>query len=179
MKDLTSELSQSAGEAYRQEKYDQAAELYRQVQAALQQSGDALAAAEMANNRSVALLKNNQAAAALDAARGTDEIFAAAGDGKRQAIALANQAAALEGLKQDAEALQLYRQSNELLKESGDHEMRSYVLQCISAIQLRHGSQFEAMASMHAAIENKPRPGIKDKFLKRLIEQVNNLLLRK
>src|SRR5512140_1090694 len=164
--------------AFKSEDFEQAASLFESAAAEYQRRGDTLNAAEMANNRSVALLKAGDPQGAFDAAAGTPEIFAGAGDVKRQAMALANQASALEGLKKYKDALALYEQSNELLKQIGDKELRSYVLQCISAIQLRTGSQFEAMASAEAAIDNKPNPGIKDRFLRRLIKQVFGLLRR-
>ena len=174
---LSSTVSQGHT-AFKAEDYEQAAGFFATAAAEYQQTGDTLNAAEMANNRSVALLKAGSPQAAFDAAAGTAEIFAQAGDVKRQAMAMANQASALEGLKKDKDALGLYEQSNELLKQVGDKELRSYVLKCISAIQLRSGSQFEAMASMQAAIDNKPSQTVKDRFLNRLIKQVFTLLRR-
>jgi len=93
-------------------------------------------------------------------------------------MALANNAAALEGLKNFSEALQLYEQSSDLFKQIGENELRAYVLKSISAIQLRQGKQFEAVASMQASLDNKPNPGIKDRFVKRLIQWVYKLLGR-
>jgi hypothetical protein len=81
-------------------------------------------------------------------------------------------------LKKYPDALELYEKSSDLLKQIGEGELRAYVLKCISAIQLRQGKQFEAIASMQASLDNKPSPGIKDRFMKRLIEQVFNLMRR-
>ncbi len=132
----------------------------------------------MANNCSVALLKAGDARGALQAVEGTDVIFSQANDSKRQAMALANKAAALESLKKYPEALQLYEQSSELLEQIGEKELRAFVLKSISAVQLRQGNQLEAIASMQASLANKPNPGVKDRFVKRLIQQVFKLMSR-
>jgi len=105
----------------------------------------------------------------LDAVKGTDQIFAAAGDRKRQAMALGNIAAALDELQYSEEALKHYRQSEELLKEVGEKELRAYVLERISAIQLRSGKRIESLITMEAAIESKPKPSFKDRILKSLV----------
>ena len=75
-----------------------------------------LLAAEMSNNESVALLQAGQPGRALEAARGTDALFASASDPKRQAMALGNQAAALDALGRSDEALETYRAPRRSLK---------------------------------------------------------------
>ncbi len=164
--------------AYQDEDFTHAAELFKSAEDVYTAAGDRLNAAEMANNRSVALLKGGSASSALEAGEGTYAVFAQAGDVKRQAMALANKAAALEGLKKYSEALQLYEQSSDLLKGIGEKELRAYVLKSISAIQLRQGNRLEAVASMDAALDNQPNPGVKDRFVKRLIQWVYRLLGR-
>jgi tetratricopeptide (TPR) repeat protein len=171
-------LVDQAKAAYQDEEFEKAAELFAQVEKGALASGDALDAAEMANNRSVALLKAGQAEQALQAAQGTDAIFAQAGDIRRQAIALGNQAAALEGLKRYDDAMTLYKQCAELLKSTDDKELRTYVLQSMSALQLRRGKQFEAMVSMEAALDAKQKLSVKDRFLKKLLQTVSKLLNR-
>ena len=178
MSENPQQLIEQAKTAYQDEDFPRAAELFKTAQEGYAAAGDQPSAAEMANNRSVALLKAGDANGALQAVEGTDEIFAQAGDIKKQAMALANNAAALEGLKNFSEALQLYEQSSDLLKQIGENELRAYVLKSISAIQLRQGKQFEAVASMQASLDNKPNPGIQDRFVKRLIQWVYKLLGR-
>jgi tetratricopeptide (TPR) repeat protein len=174
---LSSLISQGK-QAYQSEQYDLAASYFEQAASEYARLGDELNAAEMANNRSVALLMNGNPQAALQAVLGTDQVFSKAGDLRRQGMALANQAAALEGLKNDSQALDLYQQAQEILKQCGEVELRAQVLQSISALQLRTGKQVEAMASMKVALNNKPRLSLKDRFLKGLIDQVFSLLHR-
>ncbi len=178
MSDKPAQILELAKTAYEDEDYPRAAELYKAVENEFASSGDSLSAAEMANNRSVALLKAGDARGALQAVEGTEAIFFQANDVKRQAMALANKAAALDALKQFPKALELYEQSSELLKQIGENELRAYVLKSISSIQLRQGKQLEAIVSMQASLDNKPNPGVKDRFMKRLIQQVFKLLSR-
>src|SRR5512146_1996853 len=178
MSDSLDLMSQQAKTAYQDEDYTQAAELFMKAENGYAAAGDPLTAAEMANNRSVALLKAGDLKAALQAVDGTDAVFAQANDVKRQAMAIANKAAVLEALKKYPEALTLNEQASELFKQIGENELRAYVLKSISSIQLRQGNQLEAIASMQASLDNKPNPGVKDRFLKRLINQVFKLLSR-
>jgi tetratricopeptide (TPR) repeat protein len=166
--DLRSLIDQ-AGKKFRAGQYLAAAELYQQAGAQLAHSGDEPMAAEMANNRSVGLLKAGDAQGALDACRGTEQIFARAGDLRRQGMAIGNQAAALEALEQLDEALALYWQSSDLLKQSGDQDTRAYLLQCISALLIRTGRQFEALATMNAALEHKEKLSVQERVLKKVI----------
>jgi len=178
MSQTTEQIVEQARTAYQDEDYSNAAELYKIAENAFTTAGDPLSSAEMANNRSVALLKAGNAKGALLAVEGTDAVFSRVNDEKRQAMALANQAAALESLKKYPEALEHYEQSSEILKRIGENDLRAYVLKSISAIQLRQGKQLEAIASMSASLDNKPNPGVKDRFMKRLIQQVFKLLSR-
>lgn len=177
--ELTAEqLALEARKAYEEEEYEQAAIGFSEAQTAYQANGDALMAAEMANNSSVAFLKAGKAQQAYDCANLTDRVFAEAGDRRREAIALGNQAAALDGLKKKSEALQLYQRSAEIFKELGDNEMRAYVLQSISAIQLGQGKRIEALISMEAALENKPKLSLRERFLRWLLGIVSKLMNR-
>ena len=171
-------LADQAEKAYRAGKFTQAAELYRQAAENSAASDDALTAAELANNRSVALLRSGDAHGALLAALETDTIFEQAGDVRRQAFAIGNQAAAYEALGQNDKALACFQQSADLLKITGDSENRSSVLKSISALQVRSGSHLEALASMDAALQNQPKLSLKERFLKKLLHMPIKMLNR-
>jgi tetratricopeptide (TPR) repeat protein len=156
--------------AFRAGKFAEAAELYQELIGLYSQSGDVVKAAEMANNRSVALLQAGQAQAALEAAEGTDKVFSLAGDVRRQALAIGNQAAALEALNRLDDAMNRYLQCNDLLKQVGDPDNRASVLKSISALQIRTGRQLEALASMDAALTNQKKLTLKERFLKKLLD---------
>jgi tetratricopeptide (TPR) repeat protein len=173
-----STLIEKARQAYQAEEFDQAASLFESAAASYRSAGDEPNAAEMENNRSVALLMGGNAQGALEAVQGTAETFARAGDVRRQGMALANHGAALEALKKIDEALALYEQASDLLKQSGENEMRAQVQKSMSALQLRKGRQGQALASMKAALDNQPRLSVKDRFLKRLLDQVFKMLNR-
>lgn len=171
---MTSQSGQhysSQGEkAYKAGQFAQAAEQYAEAERQFAAAGDSLKAAEMANNRSVALLQAGRTEEAFTAANGTDAVFAQAGDTYRQALSIGNQAAALEALNRPDEALKRYWQCSELLKQINEKEYRATVLKSISALQVRTGHQFEALASMDAALENQKKLSVQERFLKKLLD---------
>ncbi len=164
--------------AYQGEDYAEALRCFGEAARLYSEAGQALDAAEMANNQSVCHLKNGDAQAALQAALGSEEIFAQAGDVRRQAMALGNQAAAYEALKQNKAALQYYERSAQLLRQSNDAELRALVLKSLSALQMRSGQRFEALATMQIALECQPRLSVRERILRRLLKIMFALLGR-
>lgn len=137
-------------------RYAEAAEAFRQASRLFTLGRSGLLAAEMDNNLSVALLKNKQPREALEAARGTELVFA--GDKARQAMALGNQGAALEDLKKYAEAIALYEQAGKLFSEAGQSDMQSLVYKSIATIRLKQGDFSSAGIEMlsSASVSKKP-----------------------
>lgn len=163
------QISAEGKSAYQQGDYRKAAELFQIAADGFSVAGDPLTAAEMANNRSVALLQGGEAAIALQAVEGTIQIFANAGDKRRQAMALGNQAAALNKLNRVDEAISDYQQAADIFKEIGEHDLRAPVLQALSVLQLRSGSQLQSLASMTAGLNEYEQPKPRQRFLKRLL----------
>ncbi|MGD8405192.1 MAG: hypothetical protein PVJ21_16130 [Anaerolineales bacterium] len=156
-------------QAFASEEYDQAASYFNQAVSAFEAQDDALNAAEMKNNLSVALLQAGKAQAALDAAAGTDEIFAQAEDVQRQAMAVGNQASALEALKRTDQALEAYERSAALFAEAGESEMRSVVLQSAAALKLKRGKVMDSALSMIGSVESTQKPNLLQRFLRFLL----------
>jgi tetratricopeptide (TPR) repeat protein len=173
-----SQLITEAKAAYQAGYYQGSAELFASAANEYTAMGDGLAAAEMANNQSVALLKAGQNDAAWTVVDGTDLVFANAGDRRRQALALGNQAAALESLGRSKQAIERYERSADLLKAIGENELRSITLQSLSALQLKDRRQFEAMATMQTALASKKHLNAKEHVLKRLLRVAFQLLHR-
>jgi tetratricopeptide (TPR) repeat protein len=167
---MTMDKSKQAENAYKSGDYQEAARLYREAARDAESNQNHPLAAEMKNNCSVALLQAGDAAGALEAVLDTDQVFAQSGDRKKQAMALGNRAAALEGLGKLKEAVEAYQQASELLKDLNEPEMRSYVLKNLSALQLRTGSQFEALATMQTALDSQKKLSLRQRFLKKLLE---------
>ncbi len=132
-------------------------------------AGDALSAAEMANNRSVALLRAGDAHQALKAVDGTEAVFAAGGDTRRQAMALANRGAALEALGRSQEAIAVYQQAADLFKEIGEHDLRASLMQSLATLQLRKGNRLLGLGVLRAGLEEKPDPSARQSLIKRLL----------
>ncbi len=124
----------------------------------------------MANNCSVAFLKGGEAPSALQVVMGTDSVFEKSGDKLRQAMAFGNLGAAWEGMKELDKAVGAYEQSARLLDELGEAELRAYVLQSISQIQLRKGKYLEAYATMGEGVMGIDKPNLKQKLLKTLMQ---------
>lgn len=165
-------LSDQGKQAFASKKYDQAASAFSEAASAYETLDDTLNAAEMKNNLSVALLQSGKAQAAYDAAAGTDEIFANAGDLKRQAMAFGNQAAALEALKKIDDALEAYDRSATLFAEAGEGEMRSMVLQSAAALKMKRGKLMDSAISMIGSVESTEKPTLIQKFLRFLLRRI-------
>jgi tetratricopeptide (TPR) repeat protein len=130
---------------------------------------DKLSIAEINNNLSTVYLKLGDAQVAWKAVDGTDVVFENAGDTRRQALALGNQAAVLEALGKLAQAVEKYEACADLLKQVGDRDNRAVVLQALSQLQLRMGRQLEAITSMQIALDNKPKLSLRERVLNKLL----------
>ena len=84
--------------AYQQGDFLTAARAFEAAAESYTAAGNALNAAEMSNNSSVAFLQAGEAQEALRSVEGTPAVFAAAGDKRRQGISLGNLGAALEAV---------------------------------------------------------------------------------
>lgn len=164
------DLKHEADHAYEQKDYASAAQAFLAAADGYLQAQDQYSAAEMKNNASVAYLMGNQPQLALESALETDQVFIAAGDVKRQAIAVVNQAAAYEALGQLEQALEGYQSAADLLKEIDDQELRPSVMQALSAVQLRLGQKMDALVSMQAGLEAVEKPSLKQKLVKKILQ---------
>ena len=165
------ELSEEGKAAYARGDFLESAQAYQATAQGYQAAGDALTAAEMMNNSSVAYLRLGDGEAALKSVEGTPEVFAAAQDMRRQGIALGNLGAALEAVKRSDEAAGAYQRSAELLGQVGEDDMRAQVLKSLSALQLRIGDQMEAVATMQASLEAGGKSVSKGNFFSRLLKR--------
>jgi tetratricopeptide (TPR) repeat protein len=163
------QLAEQGTQAYQRGDFAQAATLFNESASSYEAEGNHLDAAEMKNNLSVALLQADQPQAALDAALGTDQLFADANDLRRQGLALGNQAAALEALHRLDEAVERYQQSAELLAQSGEDQMRAVVMKALSAVQLKRGKTIDALASMQSGLSGIQKPSFFQRILKKIL----------
>jgi tetratricopeptide (TPR) repeat protein len=168
-KDLE-QIVEKAQAAFQKGKYQEAVEGFQSAVTGYQVQKKPLLAAEMANNLSVSLLKTGKAQLALEALGGTEEIFMQAEDRVKQAMSIGNRAAALEALKQFDEAEVAYLQSAELLKECGETELHTFVMQSLSALQIRKGKQLEGIISMRTGLKGVEKPSLRQRILKKLLE---------
>lgn len=162
-------LAEQAKQTYEKGDFLAAADLFLQSAQAYEAAQDALNAAEMKNNQSVALLRAGKAEQALHATDGTEEIFLKAGDLKRQGIAVANRAAAFEGMNKVNEALAEYNRAGDIFEAIGEGDMHSVVRSATAQIYLKRGyignTQMDVMDSLR--LVEKPTFG--QRILKFLI----------
>jgi tetratricopeptide (TPR) repeat protein len=163
------QLDEEGKVAYSHRDFSAAARAFQAASQSYASSGDDLSSAEMSNNASVALLQAGDAEGALQAVGTTPEIFAQAGDLRRQGMALGNRGAALDTLKRFDEAIEAYEQSAEVFKQIGADDLRANVLKSLSGLQLRTGRQMQALASMQAGLDQMEKPTPQQSLLKRLL----------
>jgi tetratricopeptide (TPR) repeat protein len=162
-------LSENGKQAFETGEYEAAAALFENAAQGYISLNDPVNAAELKNNKSVALLKMGKAQEALDAVLGTQEVFAQARDLKRQGMAVGNQAAALEALKRYDEAFAAYEQSAEIFAEAGEGDLRSMVLKAAAGIKLKRGKVTESAFKMIGSLDAKDNPSLFDRILRYIL----------
>jgi tetratricopeptide (TPR) repeat protein len=160
------QLAEQGKQAFRNKKFDEAVELFKQAAEGYALDRAGLMAAEMRNNMSVALLQAGRAQESLDAALGTDQVFAEAEDVRRQGMALGNQAAALEALNRYDEAIEKYDLAAQLFSQAGEGDLRSLVMKSSAAIKLKTGKVTDSAFKMMGSLEAKDNPGFFERILR-------------
>jgi tetratricopeptide (TPR) repeat protein len=163
------EIADQAKASYQAGEYLPAAQAFAEAATAFAGTGDALMSAEMQNNRSVALLRAKEAQAAFEAAQGTDKIFEAAGDSRRQGMALANQASALQALKRFDDAMDDYKRAGDALKAADEGDLRVEVMQLLSMLYMRRFKFFEAVITLQSGLAGVKNPSLRQRFMKKIL----------
>lgn len=171
--------AQDGNSAYKKGHYDAAAQAFHTARTGYEAVGDALNAAEMANNSSVAYLQAGKAEAALQELEGIEKIFAQAGDLRRHGMTLGNRGAALEALGRLDEAGEAYLESAGILQQAGEDQLRVSVMQSLSGLQLRTGKQLQALVTMQQGLDEVKKPSPRQRALKRLLSVPFEMVTRK
>jgi tetratricopeptide (TPR) repeat protein len=163
------DISERAWQAYRSRDYAAAAGTFAEAASAYAARGDVLDSAEMKNNQSVALLRAKQAKAALEAAGGTEAVFAGAGDSRREGIALANQASALQALRQFGDAMRFYTRAGEALEKAGEDVLRLQVMQLLATLYLSRFKFFDAIIALQSGLAGVKNPTPRQRLMKKFL----------
>jgi tetratricopeptide (TPR) repeat protein len=163
------EIADQAKHNYMAGDYITAGQAFAEAASAYVEAGDMSMSAEMKNNQSVALLRDKQAQAALEAAQGTDVVFAEASDTRRQGMALANQASALEALKRYKEAIDFFIRAGDVLEKAGEVDYRLEVMQLLSSLYLRRFKLYDAIIALQSGLAAIKNPTPKQRFMKNLL----------
>ena len=160
------QLAEQGKMAFKNKKFDEAAELFKQAAEGYTLGSNGLMSAEMKNNVSVALLQADKPQESLVAALNTDQIFAEAKDIKRQGMALGNQAAALEALHRYDEATEKYDLAAQLFDQAGEGDLRAMVMKSSAAIKLKRGKVTDSAFKMMGSLDAKDNPTFFERILK-------------
>jgi tetratricopeptide (TPR) repeat protein len=163
------EMVDQAKKIYQDGDYAQAAREFAGAASIYASAGDALMAAEMENNQSVALLLAGEAQAALDAVEGTEKVFADAEDFRRQGMALANQAAALQALKRVTDSMEYYQKAGVALEKAGEGDLRADVMQQLSMLNLRRFKFYDAVLALQSGLAGVKNPNLKQRIMKKIL----------
>jgi len=172
------EMETAAMRAYHNGRFDEAIQLFASAEVSLRSAGDKKKAAEMANNRSVALLQVHRPREALEAVEATPAVFEKHGDRLLTGQAYGNIAAAHEELGHLEQARDAYRTCADVLGSLGASEQQAVALQGLSRVQLRLGQPLPAVAAMEAGLDAHPSKGIRQRFLRRLLQIPRRLMGR-
>jgi tetratricopeptide (TPR) repeat protein len=117
----------------------------------------------------VALLRSGEAQAALDAAAGTETIFAGSNDFRRQGMALANQASALGALKRSKDAIEYYKKAGDALEKADEGDLRADVMQQLAVLYLGHLKLYDAVLSLQSGLAGVKNPTSKQRLMKKIL----------
>jgi tetratricopeptide (TPR) repeat protein len=163
------EMAENAKRSYQAGDLPAAITGFAAAAAAYTGRGDTVMAAEMKNNLSVAMLRDKQPQAALDAAWGTEGVFIESGDTRREGIALANQASALQALKRHKESSDYYSRAGAALEKAGEADFRLEVMQLLAALHLRRLKIFDAIIALQSGLAGIKNPTPRQRFMKKLL----------
>jgi tetratricopeptide (TPR) repeat protein len=158
-----------AKRTYQEGNYLQAAREFAEAASLYASAGDAIRSAEMKNNQSVALLLGGEALAALEAAEGTEQIFADSEDFRRQGMALANQASALQVLKRLKDSTEYYQRAGVALEKAGEGDLRAEVMQQLSMLYLRRFKFYDAIITLQSGLAGVKNPNQKQRLMKKIL----------
>jgi tetratricopeptide (TPR) repeat protein len=180
MNKLISDLNEASLQAYQHKKYEDALTGFQScIEQLIKKGSSALDIAEVKNNLSVTFLAQKEYQKAYDSVFGTEQVFSEYGDKKKQAMALGNIGTALQSLGRMDEALVNFEQSADLFKDVNEPELRSYTLKKIADIQIKTKKQFQALASIQAAYDQKEKKSVKDNVLKTVVDGIINRITRR
>jgi tetratricopeptide (TPR) repeat protein len=163
------EMAAQAKQTYQDGDYELAARSFAEAAMAYSEAGDALMSAELKNNQCVALLRTHQPKEALEVVQGTDQVFAQAGDLRRQGMSLANLATTYEALKRSDEMIDTYKAAAEVLEKAGEGDLRAEVMQLLSTHYLRRFKFYEAAIALQSGLAGVKNPTLKQRFMKKIL----------
>lgn len=143
---------------------------FAQARQVFEATGDIPKADEVRNSLSVALVRAGRPIEALAAVEGTPQRFDERGDRSNAAKAYGNLASAQEACGDHAAAEASYRLAADKFAEIGDRENHNFTMRALSQLQLRRGQPLMAAISLQSALEDQPNPGLRERWILRLLK---------
>ncbi len=91
---------------------------------------------------------------------------------------MGNLASALEACGDLVAAERTYAQALQRFADLNDHQAQATILGSLSQLQLKRGRPLDALSTMQAGLEHKPRRGLRDRWVQRLLALPSRLLGR-
>jgi tetratricopeptide (TPR) repeat protein len=155
---------------YQEGDFEGAIAHFMQARQAYESAGDQPKSLEVRNSLGVTLVRAGRPAEALRVVEGTAQGFEELGDRSNAAKAYGNLATAQEACGDHAAAEASYRLAADRFAELGDRDNHNLTMKALSQLQLRRGQPLMAALSMQSALEDKPNPGLRERWLLRLLK---------
>lgn len=170
------EVLQAEGiKLFQQRKYDEAARIFREAQAAFTTDARPDMVAEMVVNIGLVLRALGENQQALDSMQEAITVFEELGDAKRAAMTLGNMGGVYMALDDKEQAYNCYRQAADIFEELGEKQLYGETLVAMADLQVRDGKVINGAATYEVGLENLGDLSTSQKVIKGLLGVRNKL----
>ncbi len=171
-----SALEKEGLEQYKARRYAEALACFQQAQRLFASQGNARGVAEMWNGIGVVYYRQGRWAEAEEAFHQAQQTAAEVGDRLGEGKALGNLGSLYARRRKTAEAEASLTQAIAIFREIGDQEKLQDSLKALSDLKLKHGRWVEALYHYETELESNAQPRLWQRFQRRAIRLLKNLL---
>ncbi len=171
-------LKESGLRMFRFGEYEEATELFQNAYALYEELGDERGRAEMLNNLGAILTQEEEWDKATEAFNGALAAFQSLEDLDGKAQTLGNLGTMYRYRGDTEAAVEHLKQASDLFHETGDRDKEAATLQLLSRIRLGQARWLEALHFYDLGLACTQPPGIKERFLRRLLQIPYGILSR-
>jgi tetratricopeptide (TPR) repeat protein len=170
-----SELQAQGIQQFQKKRYDEAAALFQQAQAAYEASEQADMAAEMRVNLGLVHRARAEYTQALEEMSAAYAVFEELGDQKRLAMTLGNMGAAYKALDDKEQAYRCYRDAADLFDAAGERVLYGETLVAMADLQMSEHKVTAAAATYEVGLSEMENLSASQKVIKNLVGLRNRL----